>query len=332
MKRRRIFHRLRVRQGGFSLVELVVSMALTAGIAAASLILFVPSIRLFANLTDQEKVRQEVIAALESVGREASTVRALYIDATKCYALCMEYVDTSNLNHRILYFWSGANLMRKKQLTSAGALSCTSGGVQFVGNLNNASTNFSMDRELLKVNMSAIGAQNTYQLSAVFMPLVKEREILFTEGFECNTLTQGGGWTKTNGTHSSWQLVAGTQGYGSYEISHVMTASGSDTASIETAIDMTRYPKALLTFSYRNDVATALTGVEGLYIDWYSGTSWGNVYAHDLAAGAPPTATTIVRVDVTDYGLVAGSKLRYRVISANAASRWYVDNIKVASP
>jgi hypothetical protein len=125
--------------------------------------------------------------------------------------------------------------------------------------------------------------------------------------------------------------VDATQGFGSYEIASPVP-SGSTTGSLEIALDMTRYPKALLTFNYRNQATTALPVGEGLYVDWYDGSAWSTVYSHTDTDDPPVSATTKIQVDLTDHGLASTSKLRFRSISSDAAARWYVDNISVTSP
>lgn len=318
---------------GFTLLETILALFLSGIFTAAVLIMFPPFLTLFEELMDAEDVRGQVVSSLEMVGREASTMRSLYLDNTQCYAICMEYVDPSDSSHsRIFYFWQGSNLMRKKELTSANNVDCSNGGHQFVGNLNNTETTFSVSRELLSVHMSAQGKTNDYQLSAVFMPIVKEREILFTEGFECNTFNQGTGWDLTDGSHSGWRIIAGTQGFGRYEMAHVMDAEGSDTASVEIPIDMTRYPKAKLSFNYRNFSGAALPAGEGVFIDWWDGSTYTTVFQHTDTDDPPPNSTTPIKVDLTSYGLTADSKIRFRAISSDSTRRWYIDNIEVATP
>lgn len=320
---------------GFTLFEVALALCLSGLFTAAVLIMFPPTLVLFQDLTDGENTRHEVISSLEMLGREASTMRALYVDAAKCYAVCMEYVDIADdSHHRIVYYWSSSNLMRKKELTSAGPVSCASGGQQFVGNLDTENTTFFVDRELLSVSMAALGKSevNNYQLSAVFMPIAKEREILFTEGFECNTLAQGEGWTATNGSTSTWTIADGTLDRGHYELIYQNTVGAADTSSIAIPIDMTRYPKAVLSFVYANSEATALTSDHGLYVEWWNGTAWGTAFSHTATDDAPPTTATSIKVDLTTLGLANNSQLRFRAKSASTTAHWHIDDIRVSSP
>jgi len=307
---------------GFTLLEMVMALGLTAVLAALTLSFFPGSIAIFTTLANAERNRLEVLSPLEALGNEAALMRSIYRDPAQCYEVCM--ADTNG--DRVYYFWKDDHLYRKAEAAAGHAVDCSTGGQHFSGPMDTANSSFGMQRDLLTVRLAASASGSTYDLTGVFMPLIRERMTPFYEGFECNTLAQG--WTKTNGAHSNWSIVSAVQGFGNYEIAHTMTAAGTDTATIEIPVDLARFSKAVITFNYRN--SGTLSAGDGFYLDWWDGTTWQNAF-DDVSLNALASSTPI-QADVTDYNLTTSSKFRIRSILSSASARWYVDNLTIFAP
>lgn len=307
---------------GFTLLEMVMAMGLSAVLMVASLAFFPGSLSIFQSLASAENIRLEVLNPLEALGNETSQMRAVYRDNSQCYQVCMADAN----GDRVYFFWKANHLYRKSEAAAGNAVDCTTGGKHFSGPMDLANSSFGLAKDLLTVKLAAQGTSSSYNLTGVFTPIIKERLRPFYEGFECNTLAQG--WTKTNGAHGSWNLVQAVQGFGRYEIAHVPTASGSDTAIIEIPVDLARFSKAVITFNYRN--SGSLGAGDGIYVEWWDGTAWQDAF-HDTSLLALNSSTPI-QSDVSDFNLSATSKFRIRSVLSNGSGRWYMDNISIFAP
>jgi len=309
-------------KNGFTLLETVMAMGLSAILITASLAFFPGALNIFQSIASAENTRLEVLNPLEALGNETAQMRAVYRDTTQCYQICM--ADAAG--DRVYYFWKSEHLYRKKETASGNAVNCSTGGTHFSGPMDLANSSFGLAKDLLTVKLAAQGSGASYNLSGVFTPMIKERLRPFYEGFECNTLTQG--WTQTNGSHGGWAIVDSVQGFGRYEIAHVNTAAGADTAIIEIPVDLARFPKAVITFNYRN--SGTITTSDGIYLEWWDGSAWQDAFndvSHTALAGSVP-----IQSDVSDFNLSASSKFRIRSVLSNSNARWYVDNISLFAP
>ncbi len=314
-----------LKNSGFTLIEMIVAMGISAFLIAATTAFFDPSARVFQDILSSDDVRLKISSAADALEREASDMRALYVDSTKCYALCM--VDGSG--NRVFYYWGGPtgtirNLYRKKESTS-NPIVCANGSV-FASNLDTTNTSFVMTGNLLTTNVGALDPQNRpNRMFNVIFPSIQERNYIFTEGFECATLRNG--WTKTDGSHSAWSLQ-GSANLGYYRIDDANTASGSDTAIIEIPLDLSRISSAHLAFSYMN--SGSISSPDNFTVKIYDGSDWQTVYsdANSQSISTPKT----IDADISGYSLNSSNKLQFSASLKNSGAHWYVDGVSVYSP
>jgi prepilin-type N-terminal cleavage/methylation domain-containing protein len=325
------------RKMGFSLIETLTAMAVSSILVAAMFSFYGPSVHVFASVMaseGQKSDRSDAMAALET---EAITMGAIYVDPTQCYALCM--VDSAS-SSRVYYYWDpkagpGAktmNLYRKKEST-INPISCKGGSV-FARNLDTATTSFAMSKDLLNVTLAGTGPsssnpQKLFQISDTIFPSVQERQIIFSEGFECATLRQG--WTVVKTSGANWSIQTSTH-QGSYQVSDSESSNGVNTTTLTTPIDLSRTSSAHITFNFMN--GGTISNPDAFSLLFYDGSAWWTVYQYPGSgnnAGAVPAPQTI-NADLSGYKLASTNQIQFVGTLHNAGSRWYLDGIQVFTP
>jgi prepilin-type N-terminal cleavage/methylation domain-containing protein len=313
---------------GFTVLELLVAIILSAGIMMATTAFYLPSLENFQASTSANQLRLQVTHPLESIGNDVEASRALYVDSTLCYATCM--VDTTGEN-RTYYYWGNtaqdANTLYRKKEPITTPISCT-GGTAVAQNLDKAQSSFTMVKDLLMVNLAATGSKNmVFKTHSSFFPTIQERDIILSESFECNTLKDG--WVITPGSgRTNWSIVASTQNLGNYEIADTDILSGTDTTSIEIPIDLSRMTAAHLSFRYKND--GTITAADSFEVFLFDGTTWQPIFSD--ASHQAVTLSKPVQVDLTPYALNSANRIRFTSTLSTAGAHWYVDQILVYMP
>lgn len=293
----------------------------------ASTAFFAPSISHFQATTRSNALRLQVLHPLESIGNDVEVSRALYVDSSLCYATCM--VDTAGAN-RIYYYWGSGSesntLYRKKQAVTA-PIECT-GGKIIAQNLDRNNSSFTIQKDMLKVELAAPGLNGQlFRTHSSFFPVIQERDVILSEGFECKTLKDGWIITLGNG-RTNWSIVPSTQNLGSYEISDTDVSSGTDTTSIEIPIDISRVASANLGFRYMNNGSITVNDSFKAYL--YDGTDWQLIFSDTSHLAVPYSKP--VQVDLTPFTLGTGNRIRFTSTLSQAGSHWYVDQIQVYTP
>lgn len=315
------------RNKGFTLLELVMAISLGSGLLMATTMFFAPSVSHFQATTHSNALRLQVLHPLESIGNDVEASRSLYVDNTLCYATCM--VDIAGQNRTYYYWGTGeerGTLYRKKESVVT-PISCT-GGKVIAQNLDRDNSNFTIQKDMINVELSAPGLNGSlFRTNSSFFPTIQERDTILSEGFECKTLKDG--WVVTLGSgRSSWSVVASTQNLGSYEISDSDVSSGTDTTSIEMAIDISRISSAHLSFRYMN--RGTITSSDSFEAFLYDGTDWQLIFSD--ASHLPVAYSKPVQVDLTPYSLNTNNKIRFTSTLSVAGAHWYVDQIQVYTP
>jgi prepilin-type N-terminal cleavage/methylation domain-containing protein len=312
---------------GFTLVELLLAIVLSSGILMATTAFFAPSIKGFQASTSANELRLLVAHTLESISNDVEASRALYYDPALCYATCM--VDTTGAN-RIYYYWGSgaqANTLFRKQESITNTLSCV-GGTTVAQNLDKANSTFSIQRDLLSVTLAGTSANGTsLKVSSSFFPTIQERDVILSEGFECNTLKDG--WIITLGSgRTNWSIVPLAFHLGAYGIADSDIGDGTDTSSIEIPIDLSRITAAHLTFSYMND--GTITADDSFSVLLFDGSTWQTVFEDVSHLGVP--APVPVKVDLTPYSLNTNNRIKFSTTLSTAGAHWYFDQILVFTP
>jgi prepilin-type N-terminal cleavage/methylation domain-containing protein len=312
---------------GFTLVEMLMAIVLSAGVMMTTTAFFLPSLTQFQASTDANQLRLNVMHPLETIGNDVEASRAIYVDGTLCYATCM--VDKAGAN-RIYYYWgtgTEANTLYRKSEPIANTIACT-GGTAVAQGLNKAETSFAMQKDLLQVNLAATGSVNAiYRVHSSFFPTIQERDIILSEGFECNTLNDG--WVVTPGAGGgAWSVSPSVQNMGSYEISDQEFIGGTQTTSIEIALDISRLTAAHLSFRYMN--SGTITAADSFEAFLFDGTNWQPVFSD--ASHAAINYSKPVKVDLSPYALNTSNKIRFTSTLSTAGAKWYVDQIQVYTP
>jgi len=319
---------------GQTLYELILAAAISSVLLAAITAFYQPLVSAFAGIVGSNNMRTNVAGALNSLQMDASNMYAVYVDPTQCYAVCM--VDGNG--NRISYWWDKnatgniKNLYRKKE-ASTNPISCTNGAV-FATGLDSTKTTFAMNKDELLVNFTAgttntVGNGTAYSLTTGIFPSIQERQIIFSEGFECDTLRQG--WVVNNGAKSSWSIAQGAH-QGDYQIAAAEgSGGGSSTTTIQIAIDLSRVSNAHASFMYMNDGNISATNPADTFIlQLYDGTTWQTVFTDN--SGTLLSSPRAVNVDLSSYALNQLNQIKFSGALKNAGSHWYVDSIQIFQP
>ena len=305
------------------------SLGISALVIAAVFTFYLPMVVIYDTLMNVDSQKNNVLAAMDTIEREVSDVVSVYVDPAACWEICM--VDPQG--NRIFYYWDPAaegtykSLYRKKE-AATNAIACTGGNV-FLRNLDSTVTNFSVIRSLLTANLagkSDYQNSTTFQAVNTFFPSLKERSILFSEGFECASLASG--WTVSAGDSSTWTIEQTSTGLGKYQVVDTMGGETSNTTSIEVPIDLARTSSANVSFSYMNDGSIGVPDV--FTVQFYDGTTWQTVF--EDSSGLLNLTPKTVTADLSGYTLSASNKLRFVGTLKTTGSHWYVDQVSVYTP
>jgi prepilin-type N-terminal cleavage/methylation domain-containing protein len=318
---------MRTRKNGFTLVETLLALVMSSGLLAATYAFLAPNLNQFIASKDTNELRNRVASTLSMINNDAENSLAIYWDNTQCWLACM--VD--NAGNRT-YYWmgTGANattLYRKKEAVT-NAISCT-GGKTVAQNLDATNTSFSMRQGMLTTSIGAKGRyKNLYVANSLFFPASEERDIIFYEGFECDTLRDG--WVVTPGTRSTWGLVNTTH-QGHYQIGDSDPGTGTDSTSIQISLDLARMTRAHLSFYYyNNNINTAGNSPDAYVVSLWDGTQWNTVFSD--AAHKAYASQQYAEVDLTPYNLNQSNILKFTSTLSQAGSNWYVDQIQIFTP
>lgn len=316
-----------MRRNGFTLLEVMIAIILSAGLLVVTIAFFEPCINLFRGTLTSTDIRLSAVHTLESIGNDVEGSRAIYVDPDLCYATCM--VNKAGTD-RIYYYWGSglnANTLYRKQEPIANALAC-SGGTTVAHNLDPASSSFGMEKDMLIVQLKADdGNNNTFKVSSSFFPIIQERDVILSESFECNTLKDGWEITLGNG-RTNWSIVPAVQNLGSYEIADNDISDGTDTTHISMPIDLSRLSQAHMSFRYRND--GTITASDSFVASIWDGANWQTVFSDTSHASV--AASKSIEVDLTPYSLNTDNIIRFSSTLSTAGAKWYVDQISVYNP
>ena len=310
----------KLNKSGLTLLELSITMLLSALLIVGCLAYFIPALNSFAAEKTEDDLRLTVSGSMDFIESEVGSMRAVYVDANQCYARCM----TDGNNNRIYYYWSGSNLFRKKESTTS-AISC-SGGSIFSSGLDKNLTTFSTSNVLLNATLGATGKnKEVFKLSHSMLPSLRERDVILYEGFECASLSDG--WSVTSGLRTNWSITSGSH-LGLYEITDTSSGNGADSTKISIPIDLSRISTAHLRFNYMN--SGTIQSPDLFLVELYDGTNWQKVYNDDRGNLIPSFKQ--IDADLSGYKLTNTNQLRFTSSLSVSGSHWYVDGISVYVP
>lgn len=308
---------------GFTILEVVISMVLSAAILTAVVFLHAPLVTQFTQAFNFQRLRLKVASPLDALRRELGQAKAVVVDASQCYVLCLTDRVSGN---RIYYYWSGSNLQRKSEVTT-NAIAC-SGGKPFVLGLDNGSSTFTKQTDLLSISLKALGTSNSsYTMTSGMFPAFSERMTLFYDGFNCNSSTSGG-WVLNNTLLIYWAIEQTTAAVGRYWLKQTLIQNQVTpiTATAEIPLKLTRVNSVHLQFKYRT-TGTMDPG-ELLVVSFYDGI-WREVFRDNLDRSLGSLQS--ISVDLSPYAINDSNRLRFEGTLKNRADKWMIDEIEIFS-
>lgn len=318
------FARLHDRRG-FTLGETMLALVISSTLIYTTFLFFSPQLTEWSIMRNHQGTRMQIAATLEAIARDAENTSSIYIDSNQCWAVCI--VDPT-IAQRTIYYWgsgANANTLYRKSESSSNLITCTGGKAISTG-LDKTNSKFSMSTDLLTVSLAGTDAYNhTYQATSTFFPPQQERDIIFYEGFECDTVRNV--WTITTGSGSTWAVLPGSH-FGQYEIVDTATTAGNSTTTLEVPLDLSRMSNAHLSFNYRNSGTINSTDYFQVYL--YDGTTYQLVY--NDTNGKSIADDMEIHVDLTPYSLNGSNKIKITSQLSAAGAKWLVDNVRVFTP
>jgi len=311
------------RTQGFTLLEVLLAMTLSSAILGAIVVLYQPILKHVAESMQYHQLRQKLSNPLDAIGKEISAARAVYVDSSRCYKLCLQDRATGN---RVMYYVSGTTLYRKSEAAGSSVVTC-SGGKPFLTEVDLAKTAFTMNKNVVKMTLATTDSFNhSFQLHSAFFPTFMERYNLFYDTFACETATSQG-WVFTNPAKLSWSVQSSASSSSRYWLYETLTQNqGSPlTASAEIPLDLSRLSSAYLKFSYRT-VGTMDPGEE-LGVFFYNGTTWTEIYRDNLLGNLK--SLQYITIDLSSFSLNANNKLRFDGSLTKTADHWIIDEIEI---
>jgi prepilin-type N-terminal cleavage/methylation domain-containing protein len=322
------YHGVKIRSSGFSLLELLLTMAISSVILGAIVYLYMPLLTQFLQQKDFEKLRAKVSGPLDALTKEVHTAKSVVVraDDAQCYNLCI--VDASG--NRAYYFFSGSDFKRKSEATTT-SLSCSSGAKAFAPGIAETNSLFANSSGLVSLGLYGTGINNTsYRLYTSAVRDGAERALLFYDGFECNH-AGASGWVLNNNVLTAWTVQSSSSAIGRYWLREKLktnTPAGSTaTADLPLGIAAQRSTGLFLRFKYRT-TGTMETG-EKLSVKFSSdaGSNWAEVFKEELNRSISSLQTIVL--DLTSHPLTNSNLIRFEGTLTKASDLWYIDDIEV---
>ncbi len=305
---------------GFTLLELVLSIALASGLMAGVVGMNIPLLVTYQDSFNSQRVLAAVNTVMDVMSRDVYQSKTVYVDSGQCYFVCM--VDSTGENRTYYYFLNGA-LYRKTE-SAKNPINCAQGKT-ISTDLTPGQSTAVQQGALANVTLTSTIGGNTFVSNGAFLAGYGERVTPFYDGFEGNSLSSHG-WVVA-GSGVGWAIEQNSSADGGYWLKQSLTGDQGApvTATATFPVNLSRVTSAYLFFQYQN---TGVMSVgELLKVEYFDGTTWQEIFRDDTGRGVPALQTAVV--DLSPFTLSQSASLRFTGYLQSGAHNWYLDDIQI---